>query len=186
MSLFPISVRKLIFFFLTSISYSIFSKIWTHHSAYITSFSSVVLCLLFVHLLLLFLLLFNPRKFWHCLNHQFLKISISSKCSMLLPFAERNLILSTFSFRLLKRTKGDRAGWCTCTMEQNAPCQSRWCTSPCGTPPPLKHSTPQTAGIPQTLKRDPQSHNNHNAKCTTKCNIPKSCINFILHRPQIQ
>lgn len=184
MSLFPISVRKLIFFFLTSISYSISNKIWSHHSAHITSFSSVVLCLLFVHLFLHFFL-FNPRKFWHCLNHLFLKISISSKYSMLLPFVKRNLVLSTFSCRLLKCTKGDRAG-------VNAPCQSRWCTSPCGTPPPLKHGTPQTAGAPQTagisqiLKRGSQSYNHHVAKCTTKCIIPKFCINFTLHRPQIQ
>lgn len=107
MSLFPISVRKPSFF-LTSISYSTSRKIWSRYSAHITSFSSVVLCLLFICLFLHFLLFFNPRKLWHCLNHMFLKISISWKYSMLLLFAKRNLILRTFFCRLLKCTKGDR------------------------------------------------------------------------------
>lgn len=146
MSLFPISVRKLIFF-LTTISYSISSKIWPHHCAYISFFFFFILCLLFVHyhLFLYFLLLFSPRKLFYCLNYVLLMNSASWKYSMLLPFAKRNRILNTFYCRLLKRTEGDRAG-------ANSPCQSRQCISPCGTLPPPKCSTSTYSRHPTDIK----------------------------------
>lgn len=146
MSLFPISVKKLRFF-LTTTSYSISSKIWSHHCAYISFFSSLVLCPLFVHyhLFLYFLVLFHPRKLIHCLNFMLLKISVSSEYSMLLPSAQNNWILSIFYCRLLKRTEGGRAG-------VNSLCQSRWCISPCGTLPLLKHSTSTDSRHPTDTK----------------------------------